>query len=120
MKSWKRKCVSAAGAAAAIAAISLANPSTAQANSMYGCNYPEVCFTTGSGNHTIFARFKDVTSSWQYLNNPNTDYGAINTRNDDVAYLLESDGGVYCLKPNSTMGTSKTIKAIRISSSATC
>ncbi|ESU46077.1 hypothetical protein P376_5942 [Streptomyces sp. HCCB10043] len=71
-------------------------------------------------NSTIVGRFKVVTSYWQYLDNPNTEYSIVNTRNDDVAHVKNSNGTVSCIKPNGSMSSGQRIVAIRIDSSPTC
>ncbi|EFE79166.1 hypothetical protein K7395_01955 [Streptomyces filamentosus] len=121
MKSWVRKCVGASGALAAAVALSVVYAPSAQADSAYGCNYPEVCvYSDTSVNSTIVGRFKVVTSYWQYLDNPNTEYSIVNTRNDDVAHVKNSNGTVSCIKPNGSMSSGQRIVAIRIDSSPTC
>ncbi|MET9359242.1 hypothetical protein ABZY14_41180, partial [Streptomyces sp. NPDC006617] len=100
MKPWMRKFVGVIGVTAAAVTIPVAVAPSAHADSAYGCNYPEVCFYTDTNvQSAIVARFKVVTSSWQYLKYPNTNYAVVNTRNDDVAYVLNSSGRVNCVKP---------------------
>ncbi|MER7805471.1 hypothetical protein ABTX71_34850 [Streptomyces parvulus] len=89
--------------------------------SAYRCNYPEVCFYADPNvQSAIVARFQVVTSSWQYLQYPNTGYAVVNTRNDDVAYVLQSDGKVLCVKPNGSFGSGERVVAVRIDSRSSC
>ncbi|WP_328843261.1 hypothetical protein [Streptomyces sp. NBC_00258] len=121
MKPWMRKFVGVIGVTAGAVTIPVAVAPSAHADSAYGCNYPEVCFYTDTHvQSAIVARFKVVTSSWQYLQYPNTNYAVVNTRNDDVAYVLNSSGTVNCVKPNGSYSSAERVVAVRISSRSTC
>ncbi len=121
MKPWMRKFVGMVGATAAAATIPVVAAPSAHADSAYRCNYPEVCFYADPNvQSAIVARFQVVTSSWQYLQYPNTGYAVVNTRNDDVAYVLQSDGKVLCVKPNGSFGSGERVVAVRIDSRSTC
>jgi hypothetical protein len=108
-----------------LAGVSIGAPS-AQASSAYGCIWPQACIYNGGGvNSTIIGRYKDVTYYWQYLSHPETGYAVYNTRNDDTVYVLEADSDgayrhTYCIGPNDSLGSIRTIFAIRIDSSSTC
>lgn len=121
MKHSFRKTVSMLGAFAAAVALPLAGASSAQADSAYGCKYPEVCiYQHSSVDSSIIGRYKQITSGWQNLKNPETRYAVYNTRNGDVAYVKERGGHVSCIKPNGSMGSIGTIVAIRIDGRSSC
>ncbi|MEU5145356.1 hypothetical protein [Streptomyces sp. NPDC021139] len=121
MKRWMRKFVGMVSATAAAATIPVVVAPSAHADSANRCNYPEVCFYADPNvQSAIVARFQVVTSSWQYLQYPNTGYAVWNTRNDDVAYVLQSDGKVLCVKPNGGYGSGERVIAVRIDSRSTC
>ncbi|MER6748366.1 hypothetical protein ACFTZ8_05555 [Streptomyces fungicidicus] len=111
---------SALVAAAGALLLGLAVAPAAHADSAYGCIYPQVCiYDDTSVTSPIVGRFQQVTSTWQYLSNPQSYYAVVNTRNDDVAYVLDSYG-THCIKPNGSMSSSGRITAIRIDSRSSC
>ena len=95
--------------------------------SAYGCNWPEVCLYSGyPWNSPIIGRFKQETSSWQYLNHVGP-WSIVNTRNDDTVYVLSpvgtdfSDPKVYCMRPNSSLiNYPSVVFAIRIDPRPAC
>jgi hypothetical protein len=85
------------------------------------CQYPYVCLY--NFDYVMVEKFKVVTSGWQTFSRRDV-ARAVNTRNDDVAYILHTNGVVECLpagSPNDvyvfTLGVPS---AIRISSAPTC
>lgn len=87
------------------------------------CGYPYVCLYQGSSMRNPTGRFRDVTSGWQWLSRSRGARGFVNTRHDDVAYVLTTGNQVICIRPGTTGGMGPDgggIKAIRISSSARC
>ncbi|MFI8308778.1 hypothetical protein ACIF80_36330 [Streptomyces sp. NPDC085927] len=118
MKNLSRRfhLVTAAGALL----LGLAVAPAAHADSAYGCIYPQVCvYDDTSVTSPIVGRFQQVTSSWQYLSNPQSYYAVYNSRNDDVAYVLDNYG-THCIEPNGSMSSSGRITAIRIDSRSSC
>jgi hypothetical protein len=89
-----------------------------------GCSYPPVCLYKGYGFSQPTGQFRDVTSGWQYLSRSQGATGFVNTRHDDVAYLLTSSGKTMCVRPGTNggliPGSGVTIRAIRISYSSQC
>jgi hypothetical protein len=86
------------------------------------CAYPYVCLYKwdGSGWHKT-GQFRQFTRGWQYLT---VSYGAqelVNTRHDDVVYVLHTDGLRGCFPPNNPRdGEIAPIAAIRIDPSSVC
>ncbi|MHC0432167.1 hypothetical protein ACX6XY_18560 [Streptomyces sp. O3] len=120
MVSLIRKMTGTVGALALAAGLGAATATPAQA-APTDCPYPYVCFYA-SGSKT--GQYQDVTSYYQSVNsasrNANTLY---NTRNDDVAYVLYSNGSSKCVWPKSHMDISNyphQVTGIKISWSATC
>jgi hypothetical protein len=121
VKASLRKAAGTLSVAAAAVSVSVAGAPPAQADSAYGCIYPQVCiYSEPTVNSPIVGRFQDVTSHWQRPNNPQTGFSIVNTRNDDVVFIQYSTGSTYCIKPNGGVSDIRTITAIRISSSAIC
>ena len=88
-----------------------------------GCSYPYVCLYKTTGFKHSTGRFRDVTSGWQWLSRSRGATSFVNTRRDDVAYLLTTRGKVICVRPNTTGGMGPDgggVKAIRISRSSHC
>ncbi|MEU9473145.1 hypothetical protein AB0D78_42700 [Streptomyces avermitilis] len=125
MKSVIRKAAALAGAAVAVAAMSVTGASAAQTESpTHGCPYPYVCFYVDENAWdagTPIAKYRDVTSSYQTVTS-RPHYHVVNTRNDDVAYLRLQDGNSICLMPNfeTVFANAYSVTGIRISSSSTC
>ncbi|MFI9588685.1 hypothetical protein ACIHCQ_44555 [Streptomyces sp. NPDC052236] len=121
MTSSLRKAIGVLGAAVAAFPLSLAGAPSAQAGSAYGCNYPEVCiYSEPTVNSRIIGRFRDITPNWQRLNNPETGFSIVNTRNDDTVFVQRSNGIYTCIRPNGGISSIETITAIRIRASAIC
>jgi hypothetical protein len=88
-----------------------------------GCSYPQVCLYKGSALRNPTGRFRDVTRGWQYLSRSRGARAFVNTRRNDVAYLLTTSGRVICVRPGDTGGLAPGaggVKAIRISYSPRC
>lgn len=98
--------------------------SPAHADSAHGCPYPYTCvYSEMNMQGSIVARYKVVTSDWQYLNNPVTGFSVYNTRNDDTVYTyfdVLGGWGTACAQPNGSVGSDGTLRRIRIDSSPTC
>ncbi|GAA0897932.1 hypothetical protein GCM10009574_078500 [Streptomyces asiaticus] len=112
-----------AGLLSAAAVLTTGGPAQAAA---LGCDYPKVCFYTAS--KTKVGQFQDVTSGWQSFSRTDI-YYAVNTRNDDVAYIRYSNGQTSCLgegQPNtiwdlrSLYGANVYPNGVRISTSSDC
>lgn len=100
ISSLRRSLGTVAGAALLAGAVVLTTGAPAQAAAL-GCTYPYVCLYTKS--ETKVGQFQDVTTDWQPFSRTDI-YYAVNTRNDDVAYIRYSNGLTSCLgegKPNS-------------------
>jgi hypothetical protein len=112
-----RNKVKAAVVATVLGAGVLAVPTPALASSG-GCRYPQVCVYQGSH---ITGRFRQVTGGWQWLGRSFGAHTIRNTRHDDVAYGLTTDGRVFCIRPGRTGGMMNGgFTAIRISYRSTC
>lgn len=97
-----RKFVYGAGAVAVGLVTTLSMAPTAEANTAYGCVWPRVCiYKDASVTSQIIGRYQDA-GYWQRLSNPESGYAIFNSRNDDVVYLRNSNGSVFCVKPNSS------------------
>ncbi|MFE3516358.1 hypothetical protein [Streptomyces sp. NPDC059166] len=74
----------------AAAALPLA-ATPAQAASMHGCSYPNVCLLQGSyTTGTIWGRYKDAGVQSMPVAYRNVTDSVINTRNDDSVWLIDS------------------------------
>jgi hypothetical protein len=109
------------GAAQVNATASSADASDAVAAGKWGCEYPYVCLYDVNAN--MVEKYKVITSGWQTFSRRDI-YYAVNTRNDDIAYIRFTNGKVFCLPAGNPdryyyldQGTPN---AIRISSSSTC
>lgn len=85
----------------------------AQASS--GCSYPQVCVYRSSQTARPSARYRDVTTGWQWLGRSRGSAGLLNTRHDDVVFVLDMAGDVHCVPPRTRAGFWNGIAAIRIS-----
>jgi hypothetical protein len=88
----------------------------------YNCAYPYVCLYNDTMD--IVLRYRDVTTGWQAFNGANV-YYALNTRNDDVAYIRYTDGSEGCLPAGDPMAVYDIREygvpnGIRIDTSAVC
>ena len=93
-----------AGAAAASSEGALADrmtPMSGISAAAPSCSYPYVCFYK---NGTRTGSFQDVTTYYQTLTTSRGADEVYNTRNDDVAWLLWSDGVHTCIPPHGWYG----------------
>lgn len=113
--------VKAAAVAAVLAAGVLVAPAPASASARSGCGYPYVCIYRGPQTGRPSGRYRDVTRGWQWFSRSRGATSVVNTRHDDVAYLLTSNGNVICVPPR-TAGSvwSGVLRAIRISYRSHC
>ncbi|MER5916742.1 hypothetical protein ABT124_41850 [Streptomyces sp. NPDC001982] len=121
----KRIIASTLLAACSALGITMASSSAASANTAYGCGYPQVCFykTQADWNARSWtAAYKDVTSYYQTLGSRSYgSYSVFNSRNDDGALLHYTNGGTYCVGPNSIVyNNSWVVDKIRIMDSPSC
>lgn len=111
---------------AAVSAGVLAVTGTADAAAGKGlgnCGYPYVCLYRNGANGKATGKFRDVTRNWQWLNRSKGALTVVNTRRDDVVYLLPARGKAVCLEPRQTGGFAADqggVKAVRISRSSRC
>jgi hypothetical protein len=113
-----RKLLATTAAAVTIGALGAAPAAQASAD---GCYYPQVCLYAGTRMSRPVARFRDVTSGWQWLGRSFGTRGVRNTRLNDVAYLLTTGGRVICVPPGARAGLySGGFTAIRISWRSHC
>src|SRR4051812_43021424 len=114
-----------AGAAVAITATAavgtLALPAQASSD-LDDCPYPYVClYKWDDTGWQRTGQFRQITSYWQYLTVSRGAQAVVNTRHDDVVYVIHLDGTVGCFPPrNPRGGEIAPVIAIRISSSDTC
>lgn len=102
--------------------VALVVPFTADAATS-GCGYPSVCLYRGSTNTAPTGRFRQVTSGWQWLGASRGTTSVVNTRHDDVVYLLTTKNKTICVRPGATGGLipgAGGFKAVRISWSSRC
>ncbi|MDP9842943.1 hypothetical protein [Streptosporangium lutulentum] len=88
----------------------------------WGCTYPYVCLY--DVNHVMLERYQVVTSGFQNITRSGIFY-YVNTRNDDVAYIRNVEGGVGCMpagNPNAVYAStsSERVNGVRIDSSSSC
>jgi hypothetical protein len=88
----------------------------------FNCSYPYVCLYNSTMD--IVLKYRDVTSEWQRFSRTDVYYG-LNTRKDDVAYILYSDASEACLPAGDPMAVYNlrqygTPVGIRIDTSSAC
>lgn len=120
MKNLRRKLSVAASAVALSGAVVMTGASGAEA-AAWGCAYPYVCTYDYNGN--MIEDYKAVTSGFQTISSTNV-YHAVNSRNDDVAYIRHTNGLIACLPAGHPERVYKLYSyvpnGIRIDSSASC
>lgn len=117
-----RHAAASAGLVLAVSTGSLAVLASPAAAALGNCAYPYVCVYDGAGNK--LGQFRDFTSYFQGLSNPNIRQ-AYNTRNDDVAYFRYPNGQLSCIEPRRQAsvyisGYGGAPNGIRITTNATC
>jgi hypothetical protein len=88
------------------AVLSVVGGSPAAAGTAFGCVYPRVCLYQHSSDWTARKptdSYRTVTPDWQRVGPRGRHaYAVFNSRNDDAAWLLNSDGTAACVEPNET------------------
>ena len=115
----RSRILTAAVAGVAIMVTATALPAAA---STPDCSYPSVCLYQWNGEGwTKTGQLQQFTPGWQNLTVSNGATRIVNTRLDDVVYVLHRDGLMGCFPPDTdAAGEIAPIAAIRISSSPTC
>jgi hypothetical protein len=85
------------------------------------CAYPSVCLYQWTGDgYRKTGQFQQFTASWQNLTISRGAMHLVNTRHDDVVYVLHEDGVVSCFPPDQMVNETAPIVAIRIDPSPVC
>ena len=119
---WTRRAGVVAGVVATLLGFAPTGVAHAARNPL--CPHPFVCLFDG-GRRT--GGFVETTDGWQYLDASRSANYVINTRVDDVVYVLFDDGSESCVPPDTTLETGHDIfdnkplvRAVRISDQPEC